>query len=117
MAMLAIAAYSHELSLWYPLSDAQMQRAFQLSDQFTRHWESRSFVARFASAVRDNFDRDTNRMAPNEERLFEETSAASSRSGTLPIDLDPAAPVASDNQVSVADLEVARQRANFGDSD
>jgi hypothetical protein len=72
MAVLAIAAYSHELSFWYPLSDAQMQRAFQLADETTRRWESRGFFARLRATIRGLFQMDKDGIAPNEERMFEE---------------------------------------------
>lgn len=35
LAVLAIAAYSHELGFWYPLTDEQMLRGFAICDEYT----------------------------------------------------------------------------------
>ena len=75
LAGLAIAAYSHELGAWYPLSEAQMAMGLQLADQQTVTWQrlpALRRLQRFPGNVRDYFDRGVDRLGHNEERLSDD---------------------------------------------
>ena len=75
LAGLAIAAYSHELGAWYPLSAEQMAMGLQLADQHTVAWQRLSTLRRLQripTDVREYFDRGADRLGHNEERLSDD---------------------------------------------
>ena len=66
LAVLAIAAYSHELGFWWPLSDEQMQRAFAMTDDYSRAFEQRDLSDGLRDETLDD-EADTPRAIANEE--------------------------------------------------
>lgn len=70
LAQLAVAAFSHELSFRYPLSDEQMARAFETTDRQVDVWRQGQASEEIAPSPELESDGTMDRMTPNEERVF-----------------------------------------------
>jgi D-alanyl-D-alanine carboxypeptidase len=71
LAVLAIAAYSHELGFWWPLSDAQMQNAFAITDEYSRAFERQNSGDGPPFDATLNDEADTPQAIGNEEVFYD----------------------------------------------
>jgi D-alanyl-D-alanine carboxypeptidase len=75
LAVLAIAAFSHELGTWYPLTDGQISMGLQLADQHTEVWRQRTVLQRMRRIPRNvlqYFDKGACCLGHNEARFSDD---------------------------------------------